>query len=559
MKDILSYFKKERKALIIVTITGLIYNVGLIANPYFEGKLVGVVADILNNKATYLDAIKIVISYCIIITFVQINRYYKREYVRVFANNINKTMKETIFHNLLNTSNQKLKQEGVGNILTKAIIDVNDCSEGIRKFTTEIFDTGVAFLAYFIMMLVLDIKITLLCFIFIPISFYFAEKMKIIVVKNNTRAKISSANLSDITLDNSTNHLTYIVNGCKDRQVNNYENYLNDYEKSNIKASLPIALLPPIYKSISYLGIIFIMYLGITNIQNNTWTIAILTTYISSFMKMAEKASKSAKLFNSVHKAEVSYDRIKEYLREDNSYNNLTQLDVDNINIQNLSFHHPNKDYLFKDLSINIAKGEIIGVTGEVASGKTSFGKLFLNEEAYDGKILLNNIDLKSLKDKRYVTYLGHDSELFNDTVAENISLGDDIDVDYYLRLVCLDKEITKDTIIGSEGSCLSGGQAKRVAVARSLAHLSSILVLDDPFSALDKKVEEEIFNNLKKYCNDKIIILISHRLSMFDKCNQIIFIEKDKVEVGSFTNLYLNNSDFKDLYNLQVGEKHEH
>lgn len=557
MKNILSYFKQERKAIIIVTITGLIYNIGLIANPYFEGSLVGLIGDILNNKASYNDIIKIVIAYVLIITFVQINRYYKREYVRVFANNINKTMKLKIFHNLLSTSTNKLKQEGIGNILTKAIIDVDDCSEGVRKFTTEIFDTGVAFLAYFGMMLVLDIKITLLCFIFIPISFYLAQKAKILVQKNSVLAKKASANLSNVTLDNGDNYLTYRVNGIEQERINAYEKYLIEYEKANIKAGLPNSLLPPLYKSLSYLGILFILFLGIRNIENNIWTIATLTTFISSFMKMSEKAAKSAALFNSVHKAEVSYERIKEYLETEVDDISPGIIDVDNLKIEHLSFKYPNKDYLFKDLNLEAYKGQIIGVTGPVASGKSTFGKLFLNDLDYEGKILINNIELHELKDKKVVTYLGHDGELFNDTVEDNISFGKDIDVDYYLKLVCLDNELNKDSIVGDKGSSLSGGQAKRLGLARTLANASSILVLDDPFSALDKNTEARIFANLRKYYNDKIIILISHRLNMFDKCDQVIFMN-NKTYTDTHLNLYKNVEEYKELYDLQK-DNYEH
>lgn len=558
MRNILSYFKQEKKAIIIVTITGLIYNIGLIANPYFEGRLVGIIADIINNKATFNDVLKIVFAYVFIITFVQINRYFKREYVRVFANNINKAMKEKIFHNLLYTNPHKLKEEGIGDILTKAIIDVDDCSEGIRKFTTEIFDTGIAFLAYFVLLLTLDIKITLLSFIFIPVSFYFAQKAKILIQKNNVLAKKATANLSNITLDNSTNYLTFRVNGIEENRILAYEKYLNDYEKASIHANTPNAFLPPLYKSIAYLGILFILIFGIKNIENNIWTIATLTTFISAFMKMSEKASKSAALFNSVQKAEVSYKRISEYLNEDINNKKLEEIDVSNLKIEHLSFHYPNKHYLFKDLNLEANKGEIIGVSGAIACGKSTFGKIFLNNYAYDGKILINNIEINCLKDKKYVTYLGHNCELFNDTVYENVALGEDIDVDYYLKLVCLDKEVNKDTLAGENGSALSGGQAKRLALARSLAHCSSILILDDPFSALDKNVEEEIFNNLKKYYNDKIIILISHRLRMFNKCDRIIFVGSNKVYTNSHDILYQEVEEYKELYNLQK-ESYEH
>ena len=72
------------------------------------------------------------------------------------------------------------------------------------------------------------------------------------------------------------------------------------------------------------------------------------------------------------------------------------------------------------------------------------------------------------------------------------------------------------DTIVGSGGVRLSGGQAQRLALARTLCHKRPVLILDDPFSALDRKTEEEVFANLRKLVADSIVILLSHRLYLF-------------------------------------------
>ncbi len=137
------------------------------------------------------------------------------------------------------------------------------------------------------------------------------------------------------------------------------------------------------------------------------------------------------------------------------------------------------------------------------------------------------------------VGYLGHDPELFNDSVRNNILLGDDDDPEKYLKAVCFDGEVAEmeedmDTIVGNGGVRLSGGQAQRLALARTLCHKRPVLILDDPFSALDRKTEEEVFANLRKFTADSIVILLSHRLYMFPQMDQVLWMEDGKVTAGT-------------------------
>lgn len=120
----------------------------------------------------------------------------------------------------------------------------------------------------------------------------------------------------------------------------------------------------------------------------------------------------------------------------------------------------------------------MLGITGKVACGKSTLGKLFIEDLPYTGKISIG---------KEHVTYLGHDLQLFNASIYDNIALGEDIDVIPYLKMVCMDQEVAAMeqgifTKLGNEGVRLSKGQAQRIALARTLAHAKELLVLDDPF-----------------------------------------------------------------------------
>ncbi len=133
----------EWLSLALVTASGLIYNVGLLATPWFEGWLTQCLADILGGNETAAQMAVLVLVYIAVTLLVQAARFIKRFYVRRFANNINRRMKGVLYANLVRQSRVALEQEGAGELMTKAISDVDDCVEGMRKFTTEIFDTGL--------------------------------------------------------------------------------------------------------------------------------------------------------------------------------------------------------------------------------------------------------------------------------------------------------------------------------------------------------------------------------------------------------------------------------
>lgn len=561
---ILSYFKKEWLVLLIVTVSGLIYNIGLLAGPLFEGKMTGCLIDILNGNKQFADMLTLVLLYILITAAVQSSRYIKRFYVRRFANNVNKRMKEILYGSLVHKSRPQLHEESAGTILTKAILDVDDCVEGMRKFTTEIFDTGVALLAYACMLLFYDWKLALLCMIFPPVSYIMAEKMKFIIQTSGAKYKEQSGVLSTATLDIASNAITYRVFGREQQRREAYEESLTAYEKSAVKANIWNTSLTSVYRVISMAGVIFILYFGGRNVLGtgwSTWSIATFTTFVSCFTKLSVKSSSAAKLFNAVHKAQVSWKRIKPLMRMQNDDGDRKTYHAGELEVINMGFSYPDGKAIFDGVSFTAAPGEIIGITGPVACGKSTLGKVFLGEYPYRGSIRFSGEEMKSIDSTKngIVAYLGHDCELFDDTVRNNILMGDDGDVNYYLKMVCLDKEAALmengvDTLIGSSGVRLSGGQAQRLALARTICHKKPVIILDDPFSALDKDTEKQIFKNLGEMVSDSIVMIISHRLYLFPQMNKVIWLNDGKTEVGSHDELIEKCSEYALLYNGQNG-----
>lgn len=562
--QILYYFKNQWSVLLAVTFSGLIYNLGLLAGPWFEGRMTGCLVDILGGKTGYRDMLVLVTAYVISIAIVQIARYIKRFYVRRFANNVNRDMKEILYSSLVHRSRAELEEEGVGNVMTKAILDVDDCVEGMRKFTTEIFDTGVALAAYAGMLLFYDCRLAILGMLFLPVSYVLAEKMKRNVQRTGAAYKEQSGNLSAATLDRATNAITYRVYGREEEREQAYEENLTAYEKSAVKANIWSTAFPPLYRIISMTGVLFILYFGSKNVLGNgwkLWDVAAFTTFLSCFLKLSVKSSHAAKLFNAVHKAQVSWKRIKPLMKEDTYEDDSKVQKSGTLEVSHVSFAYPGGEKIYEDLNFLASPGQIIGVTGAVACGKSTLGKTFLCEYPYEGRIRFHGKELSEMtKAERtgMIGYLGHDPELFNDTIRNNVLLGDQGDVETYLQAVCFDGEVKEmedgtETMVGNGGVRLSGGQAQRLALARTLCHKRPVLILDDPFSALDRKTEEEVFRNLKKMAADSIVILLSHRLYLFPRMDQVLWMEDGKVIAGTHEQILEKFPEYARLYEAQT------
>ena len=599
---ILTYFRDEWKTLIWITISGLIYNLGLMVGPWSEGKMAGCLMRILTGAEQFSAMLRLAFFYVIVIGTVQLARYIKRFYVRRFANDVNRRMKRILYCTLVHKSRVELEKEGAGNVITKAVSDVDDCVEGMRKFTTEIFDTGVALFGYVCMLLYYDWRIALISLIFPPFSYMIAEKMKAVVQRTGAAYKEETGRLNTETLDRITNAITYRVYGCERERGEHYEACLTEYEQSAVKANVWNAALPPVYRVIAMAGTVMILYLGSRNIVGIGWTswdVAAFTTFLSCYTKLSDKSSKAAKLFNAVQKAQVSWKRIHPYMKraaetvvEDEIAVREEKISIENcgeamnadweggtedktrmkevgkmekvITADHLTFAYPGSDPIFRDISFTAMPGQIIGITGPVACGKSTLGKSFLCEYPYEGHLIYGSRELSSYTEQersRIVGYLGHDPELLGDSVENNVLLGDDDDVWTWLKAVCLDGEVREmeekeKTVVGNSGVRLSGGQAARLALARTLCHKKPILVLDDPFSALDRRTEKQVFEHVKAYSKDRIVFLISHRLYLFPELDQVIWMDRKMGVCKSHERMMAENLQYAELYRAQVSQK---
>jgi ABC-type multidrug transport system fused ATPase/permease subunit len=577
---LLSYWTAQPWLCLTITLTGIVYNFGMLAFPYFESRLIDTVqagesvAQIESLLALFLGAIALT----------QVTRMLKRYTVRRFANNAIASMRLNVYNNTLHLSPSELKDTSMGVFLNRVTSDVAAAVEGMRKLTTEIFDTCFVFLFYVAYLLLFDGPMTLLALLPVALAILAAFLLRKAIFKASAQARQASSRISGATYDLFDNALTYRIYGRDADNLSRYDATLSDYEKKAIRSSALADAMMPIASVIALIGLLPIILLGsrhviagdplsvtIPGLLTGGWTVGELTAYITVFVIMAAKAAESAKLFGSIENGLASWKRIKPYISPyaDYAAPKAVEDPQASLTLRDFGIRIQGRG-LFGGVALTAKKNQILGVTGPIASGKTALGKAFLQGLPYEGSILLFGKELRDYASSEIagtVAYMGHRNDLFTDTIENNVALGDRQPVAPYLEAVSFSEDLLTmplgaKTLVGNEGVKLSGGQQERIALARTLYHKKALVVLDDPFASVDPATEKEIVARLRSELQGSLVLFISHRLTSFPDLDLIVVLNGDgTVSLGSHEELLANCPTYRNLYELQQtsgGETHE-
>jgi len=270
---------------------------------------------------------------------------------------------------------------------------------------------------------------------------------------------------------------------------------------------------------------------------------------------------------NTWHGAKASWDRICEKLQygADIEESHAPASSRDNtpaLEVKALSFRYPFTDEnCLSNISFTANKGEIIGVTGPVGSGKSALAAALSGLYPYNGEVYLSGVPLNELGEIRSkkISYMDSEQFVFSDNVTFNVTLdrmgGDAMAT---LSLASMSEDVKSfedgmDTRLMERGVRISGGQRQRISLARAWYGDSEILLLDDPFSAIDVAMEQRIMESIRAGIGNRTVILFSHRLSTFDLTDRILVIEKGHIsQAGTHDDLVNKNGLYKDIYHAQ-------
>ena len=240
------------------------------------------------------------------------------------------------------------------------------------------------------------------------------------------------------------------------------------------------------------------------------------------------------------------------------------------IEIENVSFSYPNSEKeVLKNVSLKCMPGNIIALVGENGSGKSTLVKLLTGlYNVQKGIVTINGININTIRDdelREKISVIFQDFNMYDSTVKENIGLGvaspNENKITSSAKATGADKFVEKlplgyDTLLGrsfNKSEQLSGGQWQRLALSRAFYRDTEIIILDEPTSQIDPIAEFEIIKNLIKNIENKIVILITHRLYNLKEADCIYNMHQGQiVEAGTFNELIVKNGLFKMMYDKQ-------
>ena len=268
----------------------------------------------------------------------------------------------------------------------------------------------------------------------------------------------------------------------------------------------------------------------------------------------------------------ISFDRVTEVLQakpeiidrnEAISINNFKKIEFNNY-----TFSYPKTDLeILKGLNLNIISGKSLGIVGKTGSGKSTLIRQLLRRFPVidDDSLKIDGLSINDYKKydiRRLVSYVPQEHLLFARSVKDNILIGkidnSNIDLNYAIKMADFEKDLAfledgLDTIVGEYGVTLSGGQKQRLSIARALMKDAPILILDDSLSAVDGTTEANIIKNLKQIRKNKTNIIVAHRLTAVEDCDEIIVMDGGKiVERGTHEELMNKKGWYFEQYVIQ-------
>jgi len=451
--------------------------------------------------------------------------------------------------------------------------DVEQVSESVRKTITEIWDTVLLMLSYFVACLVYSPKITLLAAIPIPLAVFIAESLRRPLYKLSQKAR-KSASAINVHLQHNVSGVSLLrLFGLEANNRKRFAALLQEQLKWNVASAALQSGMLPLYTLTASLGIILVVGLGGGYVVDGTWSVGTFMAYLTMFTAMSARTRSVARVMNTWHGAKASWDRIAEKMRggrhgaapsrpETAAGHTAGQTDAPLLSVRGLSFRYPYSDtYSLSHVTFDAKKGEIIGVTGPVGSGKSALAAALTGLYPYEGQILAGGLPLYALRDSGgpRISWMDSDQFVFSDDVIFNVSLGrHGGDVGEAIRLAMMDEDIAgfengMTTGLMERGQRISGGQRQRIALARAWYGSPDILLLDDPFSAVDVNMENDIMANIRANLGEKVVLLFSHRLLAFARTDRVIMLDNGRVsQTGTHAELLAREGLYRDIYLAQ-------
>jgi subfamily B ATP-binding cassette protein MsbA len=499
-------------------------------------------------------------------------RYLALYFLTPIRNGVVRDMRNTLHKKVLSLPLGFYTEKRKGDIIARMTTDLVEIEWSIMSSLEMIFKDPLNIIIFLATLIVISPQLTIFVIVLFPIAGFLIARIGKSLKKSSDRGQNKMGELLSNIEENIRG--LRIIKGfhAEEKIQEKFEENSDDYRHIMTKLLRKKDLSSPMSEFLSTIVLVCVMWFGGQLVlgAENALSPEAFIGYIAIFSQIIPPAKSFTTAFYYLQKGSASAERVLSILETDNPIKEPKQPKGKNnfessIAFKNVSFQYDTQAVL-KDLSLEIQKGESVALVGESGSGKSTIADLLSRfYDIEEGEILIDNINIKDYKltDLRgLMGIVSQDSILFNDSVFNNITLGNEnankeevIAAAKAANAHEFIMEMPKgyDSNVGENGAKLSGGQKQRISIARAIYKNPPILILDEATSSLDTESEKLVQDALGKLMKTRTSLVIAHRLSTIQNADNIILIKKGEIlEQGTHEELTLKNGAYKKLIDYQ-------
>ena len=480
-----------------------------------------------------------------------------------------KRIRDGLFSHIQHLSYAWHTAHSTGDMIQRCTSDVDVIRNFVCNQLVEVVRTIFLILLYLSIMFSMNVKLSLVATVFIPIVGLFSG---VFYRKISSRFKVADEAEGELTTcaqENLTGVRVVRAFGRERYEVERFETKNSRFSQLWIRLGKLLSVYWASGTFLTSLQVMVIILAGVNETVNGTMTLGSFLAFVTYNEALAWPVRALGRVLSDMSKAGVSMDRVGYILKapEEQDDSDAGQAPVQgDIVFDHVTFGYGGQPVL-QDVSFTIPQGSTFAILGGTGSGKSTL--VHLLDRLYDlaeGKITIGGIDLRQFQRdhlRRNIGLVLQEPFLFSQTIRENIAAthpqAPEEDVRRAAAIACVDEAIAEftagyDTVVGERGVTLSGGQKQRVAIARMLLQNAPIMVFDDSLSAVDAQTDTKIRQALRENLGDATVILISHRITTLMQADQILVLDHGRVaELGTHDQLIHRPGIYQDIYNIQM------
>ncbi|WP_236848401.1 ABC transporter ATP-binding protein [Campylobacter lanienae] len=431
-----------------------------------------------------------------------------------------------------------------GELMSRIMGDIERIRSIVSNLIPELVREFVTIIGLLCVVIYQSPTLALFSLIVLPAAFYPLSRLAKRMRKISRTSQETSSDITSVLSQIFSNIEIVKANNAQKKELDKFGTQNDKIFKLNLKSVKTNTLVSPMMETLGSIGIAITIIIGGQQVIDGQITVGSFFSFLTALFMLYTPIKRLTAIYNQMQDAIVASQRTFELLDMSPSIVD-GSLDfpsrVNSITIQDLKFSYGDKVAL-NGINLKIYKGQMIALVGSSGGGKSTLINLLMRFYDPDsGIILINENDISEFKLHSLRENIGLVTQrvyIFNDTIAANVAYGAPLDetkvikalkmANAYSFVQNLDDGIY--TTLSEYGANLSGGQRQRIAIARALYHDPQILIFDEATSALDNESEKEITKAIENLGQEKIVIVIAHRLTTIKNADKIAVISSGKI-----------------------------